>query len=318
MSEETTVISSDASADLGATYNEDDFGAGFCESFGIKAEEEQPFSDDESGEKPEEPQGEVGVKGEPGEPGVEEPENEPQEGGSGAETLSVTEHGKTFDIPKEAVEGLAGALGITADKLIEIYQKGTSFDAQEAALNAARSDTELIENIAKLRGLEAKDFRAELMGQIKEIPFKKALEEIKNQFPGIDENAAKELAKARTAEKEQKPAEPAKETNTEEKAARLREVEMFKAKHAAEGIEMLPNEVIEIWEKSGISLEEAYQSFKNAEKINALEKEIAALKKEKAEAEQKAYAKEHSTGSATTSAGTQKFDEFAEGLFKTY
>ncbi|MBR3610044.1 MAG: hypothetical protein IKL57_01080 [Oscillospiraceae bacterium] len=300
----------------GETASNDVFD-GLFEGEDFETEEPELFS--ESGEEPEEPQGAKNDPvGESGEPGAKEPENEPQNDGSGAETLSVTEHGKTFDIPKEAVEGLASALGITADKLIEIYQKGTSFDAQETALNAARSDTELIENIAKLRGLEAKDFRAELMGQIKEIPFKKALEEIKNQFPGIDENAAKELAKARTAEKEEKPAEPAKETNTEEKAARLREAEMFKAKHAAEGIEMLPNEVIDKWEKTGISLEEAYQSFKNAEKINALEKEIAALKKEKAEAEQKAYAKEHSTGSAKTSAGTQKIDEFVEGLFKIY
>ena len=64
--------------------------------------------------------------------------------------------------------------------------------------------------------------------------------------------------------------EETKETNTEEKAARLREVEMFRAKHASEGIEMLPNEVIDIWEKTNIPLEEAYKNFQNAEKIKEL------------------------------------------------
>ena len=318
MDEEREAISANASADLGATYDDGDFIGGFCESFGITQEKEQDLFTDESGEKPEQQGAESGPVGEPGEPGAKEPENEPEEGESGAETLSIVEHGKTFEVSKEAAEGFANALGITTDKLIEIYQKGVAFDAQETELNTAKNDTALIANIAKLRGLSTEDFRAELGKQLEDIPFNKALNEIKNQFQGIDENAAKELAKARTAEKEQKEPEETKETNTEEKAARLREVEMFRAKHASEGIEMLPNEVIDIWEKTNIPLEEAYKNFQNAEKIKELEKEIAAFKKEKAEAEQRAYAKEHSTGSAATAAGQQKFDEFVEGLFKTY
>lgn len=280
-------------------FEGEDFGAEETEAFGESTEET--------------PEEELPSQKEP------EAESEEENTESVSETVSFVEHGKNFEIPKAAAEGLAQALGIGVDKLIDIYQKGCAFDSQKEKLEAAKNDAEVIEKLAQLRGITGDELRNEINAQIEKIPLDNALAQIKAEFPGIPENAAAELAKARVSKTEAKPPEtPKTEENTEEKAARLREVEMFTAKHAAEGITKIPNEVIDIWEKSRISLEKAYESFKNSEKVKELEKKIAVFEKEKAMAEQKNYAKEHSSGSASSAAGVQKTDEFIEGLFKTY
>ena len=104
--------------------------------------------------------------------------------------------------------------------------------------------------------------------------------------------------------------------DSEETAARLREVEMFQANHPE--LPALPNEVIELWEKSGISLEKAFERFQNKNKVEELEKKIAALEKENMKKEQKVYAKETSPGSANSAAGKPAVDPFVEGLFAKY
>ena len=134
---------------------------------------------------------------------------------------------------------------------------------------------------------------------------------------GISEETARELAKFRLNEQKPK-AQPVKEESedSEETAARLREVEMFQANHPE--LPALPNEVIELWEKSGISLEKAFEGFQNKNKVEELEKKIAALEKENMKKEQKVYAKETSPGSANSAAGKPAVDPFVEGLFAKY
>ena len=46
--------------------------------------------------------------------------------------------------------------------------------------------------------------------------------------------------------------------------------------------------------------------------------EMENLKNRNAREDQKNYAREHSSGSASSAAGKAKFDEFIEGLFKEY
>ena len=277
------------------------------------AEEEETGLFDEAGETEKEETETVAQEEE-----AAESEEKPEEGPE--EELTFVEHGKQFSVPKAAAERLAGALGLTPNQLIDIYQKGCAFDGQKAKLEAAKNDTQVIEKLAQLRGITSDDLRREINNQIEEIPMKQALEQIKRENPGISEETARELAKFRAEAKKPK-AEEQKEQEAgfdeEETAARLREVEIFTAKHAAEGITKLPNEVIEIWEKSGIPLEAAYESFANKARAEELEKKIVALEKEKAATEQRNYAKDHSPGSSS-SAKAKPVDEFVEGLFKNY
>lgn len=301
-----------AESAAGTESSNDDIFENLFEGEDFEPQEEDPFEEKAEELPKEEP---------PEEEKKEEAESEEGEAESAPEMISFVEHGKDFSIPKEAAEGFAKALGIGVDKLIDIYQKGCAFDTQKEKLEAAKGDAAVIEKLAQLRGITANDLRNEISAQIEKIPLDNAVKQIKAEFPGIPESAAQELAKARIGKEEEKPSSQEPETDekvTEEKAARLREVQLFVANHAAEGITDLPNEVIDIWEKSGISLEKAYESFKNSEKVKELEKKIAAFEKEKAMEKQKNYAKEHSSGSASSAAGQQKMDEFIEGLFKTY
>ena len=292
------------------SFNDEEFLSGLFdgETFG-EEEEKDLFADDEPKEE---------AKTEAQEEKEAESEEKPEEAASVPEELSFVEHGKTFSVPKEAAESLATALGISSAQLIDIYQKGCAFDTQKAKLEAAQNDTAVIEALAGMRGMKADDLRAEINSQIAKIPLDKALEQVKAEHPGIPESAAAELAKLRVEAGKPKAEEPKQqEKNTEEDAARLREVDMFIARHRAEGIDTLPNEVIEAWKKTNISLEEAFGNFKLKTRNEELEKEIAALKKEKAKDDQKEYAKEHSSGSSSSAAGKFR-DEFVEGLFAEY
>lgn len=299
------------SAGEAESFNDEEFLVGLFDG--------EPFAEEEEtglfaeAEETEEKETETDAQEEAAAESEEKPEETPEE-------LTFVEHGKQFSVPKAAAESLAGALGITPNQLIDIYQKGCAFDGQKAKLEAAKNDTFVIEKLAQLRGISSDELRNEINNQIEEIPMKQALEQIKRENPGISEETARELAKFRAEAKKPKADEPKEQEagfDEEETAARLREVEIFTAKHAAEGITKLPNEVIEIWEKSGIPLEAAYESFANKARAEELEKKIAALEKEKAATEQRNYAKDHSPGSSS-SAKAKPVDEFVEGLFKNY
>ena len=305
-----TVTESAAEAE---SFNDEDFISGLFEGENFAEEDEDPFAEiedeDPFGEEPEET---AKPKTETEESAASEPnpEEEPDE------ELSFVEHGKTFKVSKKAAESLATALGLTPEKLIEVYQKGCGFDAQKARLEAAQKDTEMLNKLAGIRNVKPEELRNDILSQLEKIPYDNALEQIKRENPELPEKIAEELAKYRVAAEKPK-AEPTKEPveENEETSARLREVEMFEANHPELG--KLPNEVVAKWEKSGISLEEAYENFRIKTEKAELEKELAEMKKEKAEAEQKKYAKEHSPGSGKTGAGVV-LDEFAAGLFAEY
>ena len=316
------VISAAASTeDVAASYD-DEFIDGFSEAFGMKAEEKTDGF---------EVVGEIGDPGEPGEPGVPEteeaePETEKEtedaestekDAESEPEMISFKEAGKEFSAPKEAVEAFAKAVGRSVESIIDVYQKGCNYDKLNERLGEALKDSEAFEKIALTRNMSKEMLRTELLAQLERAEIDNAVARIKAENPGINEEVARELAKFRINEQKPK-APPVNEENkdSEETAARLREVEMFQAKHPE--LPALPNEVIELWEKSGISLEKAFEGFQNKNKVEELEKKIAALEKENMKKEQKVYAKETSPGSANSAAGKPAVDPFVEGLFAKY
>lgn len=309
------VISAAASTDVAESYN-DEFIDGFFEAFGISKSEEKTDGfevEDERGEVPAETE-ETGPVGDKGLEGAKSTEKDAE---SVPEMISFKEAGKKFSAPKEAVEAFAKAVGRDVNNLIDIYQKGCNYDKLNDKLSSALKDSEAFEKIAAMRNMQKDALREELLASLDKAEIDRVVAKIKSENPGITEETARELAKFRLNEQKPK-AEPVKEVedNSEETAARLREVEMFQANHPE--LPALPNEVIELWEKTGISLEKAFEGFQNKNKVEELEKKIAALEKENMKKEQKAYANETSPGSATSAAGTVDVDEFVEGLFKEY
>ena len=301
---ETNIVSGGESPEVAESHEDNEFIEGFAEEFGIELEKT------EDPEEPAETKPEAGKETDAAESDAGEPESEP-------EMISFKEAGKDFSAPKEAVEAFAKAVGRDVASLIDVYQKGCNYDKLNERLSEALKDSEAFEKIALSRNLDKETLRTELLAQLDKAELDGAVARVKAENPGINEETARELAKFRLNEQKPKAEAPKEEkTDSEETTARLREVEMFQAKHPELGT--LPNEVIEIWEKTGISLEAAFAGFQNKTRVSELEKEIAEMKRENKLKEQKNYAREHGPGSATTTAGKPAVDEFVEGLFKEY
>lgn len=308
------VISVAASTDIAESYNDDEFINGFSDALGINNSEEKTNGfevEDENEEHPTETEEtEPETKEE-----TEEAESPEKEAESKPEMISFKEAGKEFSAPKEAVEAFAKAVGRDAASLIDIYQKGCNYDKLNEKLSEAMKDSAAFERMAAGQHMAKDTLREEILARLNKAELNGVVTRIKNESPGISEEAARELAKFRLASAKPKE-EPAKEENIEEHKARLREVEIFQAKHPELGT--LPNEVIELWEKSGIPLEKAFEGWHAQNRVSELEKELAEMKTKQKKDEQKAYAKNISPGSATSAAGKPAVDPFVEGLFAKY
>ena len=326
MDENENIVSAAESADGAESFSDDDFMAGFRDDG-----EFSPFA--ESGEETEEeasPEAETETP--EGEETAENPEGEGEQtaesGSEGAasapEMISFVEHGKKFSMPKEVVESFARATGRKVEDVIDIYQKGCGFDALNRRYEEAKADSEIFAKLANLRGITVEEAKNEVFAYAEKIPLDLMANQIRQENPGISQKTAEELAKFRIgAQKPKAEAPAAQQQDTEENEGRLRELDIFMANHPE--VATLKNEILEAWKNSNVPLEEAYQNFKNAErvrekdeKIANLEAEIESLKKEKTKETQKAYAKEHSPGSAKTASGKVMQDEFIAGLFGEY
>lgn len=320
MENENSIVSGAASTDVAASYSDEEFRSGLIEAFGLEVPE------DETPEvNPEEPKGTKGDKGPEGEPGVPQEvnnEGDPAESGatkaeSQSEKITFVEHGRSFEAPREAAEAFAKAVGRTVEDFIDVYQKGCNYDALKAKFDAREKDSSFFEKVAEERGVSAEQIRDEMAASISKVGFERIVAQIKDEIPGIPDAAAEEIAKFRSEQAKPK-AEPKPQgtEDSEENAARLRELDIFMANHPE--ITTMDNKAIENWQKSGISLEEAYSNFRMKEENEQLKEQIAALEKEKQKKEQKAYAVGHSTGSAGSFVGEPVKDPFIEGLFADY
>lgn len=213
----------------------------------------------------------------------------------------------------EAVEAFAKSLGKKPEEIFEILQKGKEFDELSEKFGEAKKDTEVFEKLAKLRGISKDEMKEEILWALERATVEKAVAEIMEENPGMNRETARELADFRFEKNRAENFVPEEDASE----AMLSELEEFLAKHSGEGIERLAGSVVEEWE-GGIPLEAAFEKnrlFKENEKLLA---EIEKFKNEQIKENQKIYAKEHSTGSATSAAGIFGADEFAEGLFKEY
>lgn len=300
---ETNIVSEAESSGLAESHDDDVFDKGFMEEFGIEPEEPAKT------EEPKESEPETEEEAEAAESGEKEPEKEP-------EMISFKEAGKDFSAPKEAVEAFAKAVGRSVESIIDVYQKGCNYDKLNEKLSEALKYSEAFDRIAQFQNKEKSALREELLATIEKTQLDGVVARIKEENPGINDAAAKELANFRLKEQQPKAEAPKEEKNSEEISARLREVEIFQAKHPE--LPTLPNEVIELWEKTGISLESAFEGFQNKNKVAELEKKIAEMELKQKKDEQKALAKETSPGSASSAAGVVGKDPFLEAFGGDY
>ena len=214
---------------------------------------------------------------------------------------------------KEAFFAFANAIGKEPEEVFEIMKKGSEFDELSEKFLETKGDSEIFEKLAEIRGISKNEMKDEILWALEKATTEKMISEIMEANPGMNRETAKELALFRLQ------AEKA-ETGVLEKdscEAMLSELEKFAAKHAGEGIEKLSNGVVEEWE-GGIPLETAFEKHRLFKENEKLLSEIEKLKQEQERETRKIYAREHSTGSATSAAGNVEKDEFVAGLFKEY
>lgn len=183
----------------------------------------------------------------------------------------------------------------------------------EEEKKAEDGDSLIFERLAQLRGISKAEMKEEILWALGNAVLEKKAAEIMEKNPGLNKKSALELAKFRLDAERMKEEKPKEERWSE----KLRELDGFLSRHSGEAIEKLAAGVVEEWE-GGIPLETAFEKnrlFRENEKLLA---ELEQMKAEKAREAQRAYAREHGPGSATSAAGLAVRDEFIEGLFKEY
>lgn len=297
---------------FGEEYEPEGAAAQSESSAGEKDEDEEKPAEPENGAEPEEAK--------------EDPAQSEPDAKSEPEKVNFVENGRTFSVDKAALESVAAGAGRRPDEFIRIYQKGCGYDKLEARYAEAAKDSEIIDKVAKARGIDPAEARRELVYAAETLPIDNLAAEIMERNPDILESEARRWAQAeienRRAKEREAEAEKQKEAENGEEAkaakereAKLREIEAFEIAHPEiKAGDELPAEVVKAFE-SGKSLEDAWNSFQKEKELAALKEEIEKLKAENAKAEKRIYGTEHSAGSAASGAGAAPKDPFIEGLF---
>ena len=297
---------------FGEEYEPEESAAESGEHAGENAEGEEKPAEPENGAEPEE------AKKDPAE------SNEAAE--SVPEKVSFVEHGKTYSVEKEALEKVAAGAGRKPEEFIDLYQKGCGFDALQAKYAEAVKDGEIIDGIAKARGIDPAKAREELIYAAETLPIDNLAAEIMERNPDIADSEARRWAQAeienRRAKEREAQAEKQKEAENSEEAraakereAKLREIEAFEMAHPEiKASDELPASVVAAFQ-GGSTLEDAWRAYMAEKQLAELRAENEKLKAEAARAEKKRYGAEHSAGSASSGAGAAPADPFISGLF---
>lgn len=322
----TEAVAESQGAGTASSEGESDFVRGlFGEEYEPEesaAESGEPTGENAEGEeKPAEP--ETGAE-------PEEAKKDPAESNGAAESVpekvSFVEHGKTYSVEKEALEKVASGAGRKPDEFIDLYQKGCGFDALQAKYAEAMKDGEIIDKIAKARGIDPAKAREELIYAAETLPIDNLAAEIMERNPDIADSEARRWAQAeienRRAKEREAQAEKQKEAENSEEAraakereAKLREIEAFEMAHPEiKASDELPASVVAAFQ-GGSTLEDAWRAYMAEKQLAELRAENEKLKAEAARAEKKRYGAEHSAGSASSGAGAAPADPFVSGLF---
>lgn len=236
------------------------------------------------------------------EPEVEETQPEPETNPetkpeSPAQTLKIKYNGKEQEI--------------TMEQAVELAQKGMNYDKVLNERNGLRVDaraSELIHRLAEESGMDIEQYVGFVEDQQKSMTLQREIESIREKYPDMQDEAVKELANSRAAEKARKREEAAAERKKASEEAKqkpwidfLREFPEYK--------DELPNDVIAYIEKGSTPIE-AMLRFK----LDAGEQKIKELEDKLTSQEQNTKNKQKSVGSVESTAIKQAVDDFLAGF----
>lgn len=239
---------------------------------------------------PEEPAANEETKPEP------ETQTEPKSDAK-PETIRIKYNGKEQDI--------------TLEQAVELAQKGMNYDKVLNERNGLRVDaraSELIRRLADESGMDIEKYVAFVEDQQKTMLLQREIEAINEKYPDMPQEAVRELAKSRAAEKERKNAETAAARKKEQDEA-ARKPWMDFLREFPEYKDELPNDVVAYIEK-GSSPVEAMLRFK----LDEQEAKYKELEQKLNVQEQNEKTKKQSVGSVESTATKPATDAFLAGF----
>lgn len=197
------------------------------------------------------------------------------------------------------------------EKAVELAQKGMNYDKILNERNGLRVDaraSELIHRLAEESGMDIEEYVAFVEDQQKTMLLQREIEAINEKYPDMPQEAVRELAKSRAAEKERKNAETAAARKKEQDEA-ARKPWMDFLREFPEYKDELPNDVVAYIEK-GSSPVEAMLRFK----LDEQEAKYKELEQKLNVQEQNEKTKKQSVGSVESTATKPATDAFLAGF----
>lgn len=193
-----------------------------------------------------------------------------------------------------------------------LAQKGMNYDKIARERDELRNSKEMreLDLWAKQSGMTRQEFVALLAAQREEALLQTALQEVQGEYGELSEKAARELAKARAAQKRQENESTAAQAQADEEAEKLKPWSEFVERYPnIKEAKDLPQTVIDEM-ASGQPPVEAMQRYELAE----LKKQLAELNKKNAADRKNDDNKQKSLGSAASMGAETRPDAFFAGF----
>lgn len=219
------------------------------------------------------------------------------------ETIAYTYNSRRTDLPYNAVNDIAGKLGMTPEAVVTILQKGSNYDSMLQRTQPYENLMGQIRRYATNNNLDTNAAVEKVLNALNVAQSTKYLEELRKQYPAAPPQLLQEFAMAKA--KEGARVEMEAETANQERIAEENRQRMWVAffrNHAGEGVtgDNLSPRMLEAL-RDGEDPEVVYQQEANAQ----LRKQIEQLTK-------KASNGQRSTGSAKGTSGPTKSDPFLD------
>ena len=246
-------------------------------------------------------------------PETAEPETPPQEAAENpaqnAPVMVLRNLGRSYDLPLQAVQGVAKALGVSENDAVALMQKGMNYDSK------GQREARLLQGLAQSAGLEYNAFLTKAEGEQRDLRVQAEMTRIRSELPeGTPDEALRRIAEQNLAtQKAREQIDAAKNRRAQEAEAKSAKLapfrELLRARPDIKSVSDYPEGAIELI-RGGMS---PLAAVLQAERDNA-RKESEALREQLKTAQKNNQNKQQAVGSMRTE-GKAAVDPFLAGLF---
>ena len=228
------------------------------------------------------------------------------------ETITFKHLGNDKALSKQAVDSLASQLDTTADDLVKLLQKGSDYDfvkGKNTELSKYEKINSLALDFAARNGLDPTNPEETLEAVFEFVDRSRIIRDIREQNPNMTEDVVMTVAQERLNSQKAQAGERQRELSRQQEEAGLKPWIAFFQNHKELSTDTLPKQVID-GVQMGLSPEEAYQGYVNAE----LRRELEESKRATQGALKAKENKGKEVGSLSSNTGDNKKDLFSEAF----